>query len=304
MYYCWDHLFFPMNLPSATMIATNRLNKGSCSWVWPELIQVIAYTTCYFACGPVNSWLPGCFFQIHWVHWAAPCCGSPGAPVDSAWASIWETVVSLPAGRSSAKKRANHHMGSLLGLPALPPPLLHLLHLNPQKGRKTRTGSPGPRRGAARTQGRGRWRRALLEVMTSSAGGGGEKGVRGWITDRPEITCREAKTVMIDGHMNHRNKSEEVTSDPQCIRHTFLLNALSTIPAWDFQVKSCLQCQLAFDIQLTVQSEEALSYTATADKKKKLGYFTCISGTTNTFLYIFSISSNRPFIGTCSMFGM
>ena len=170
-----------------------KIKKGS----FLELL-LYKYTLFYQTCVTLGPCLPGCFFQLHWVHWSAPYCCSPGSPADSVWTSIWETSASLPAGRSNVKKRANHRTGSLLDLPTLPHPLLYLRphrHLNPQTGGKTRTESLGLPKASAGTRKWGRWRRASLVVRTSSAKwGGGEEGVReAWCTEMLVFTCREAK---------------------------------------------------------------------------------------------------------------
>lgn len=60
-------------------------------------------------------------------------------------------------------------------------------------------------------------------VMTSSAGGGDEEGVKACFTERPEITCREAKTMIIDGHTRQRKESGKVTLDRPAV---YILNTL------------------------------------------------------------------------------
>lgn len=126
-------------------------------------------------CSPFGPCLPECFFQLHWEHWVAPCYSSPSAPADSAWGSTQATAASLPAGCSSVKRRAGHHMGLLLGLPAHHPLLLflhRLHHLNPLTGETIQTWSQEPLGAAGEAQERGRWWRALLVVvMTSSTVG-------------------------------------------------------------------------------------------------------------------------------------
>lgn len=59
-------------------------------------------------------------------------------------------------------------------------------------------------------------------VMTSSAGGGDEEGVKAYFTERPEITCREAKTMIIDGYTKQRKESGKVTDRPA----VYILNTL------------------------------------------------------------------------------
>lgn len=183
------HIFMELWIRrNITVLAVTKLNSSK----WSMLFSLI---TC----------LPGYFSQLHLVHWAAPYCGFPSALEDSAWDAIWETDAVLLARCSSGKKRANHHMGLLLGLQCHPLPFLLFLHslhyLDPQKGGRTGTGNLGQQNLEARTQGKGRWQRALLVVMTSSVGGLNEEGVRTWCTDRPEISCRQAKTIRIDSEI-------------------------------------------------------------------------------------------------------
>lgn len=117
-------------------------------------------------------WLPAYFFQTHWARSVGPCCGSQGAPADSAWVATLESAASPPAGHSIAKKRANHHTGSPPGLPVLHPHLLDFLRLlhrpDPRLRGKTRTVSPELWRAEVGRQ--RQWMALLPLVMTSSAG--------------------------------------------------------------------------------------------------------------------------------------
>lgn len=117
-------------------------------------------------------WLPACFSQTHWARSVGPCCGSRGAPADSAWVATLESAASPPAGHSIAKKRANHHKGSPPGLPVLHPHRLDFLHLlhrpDPRLRGKTRTVSPELWRAEVGRQ--RQWMALLPSVMTSSAG--------------------------------------------------------------------------------------------------------------------------------------
>lgn len=188
------------------------------------------------ACSYVGFQLPVCFFQLHWLNWVAPYCGSPGAPADSAWASTQAAGAFLPAGCSSVRRRANHHTGSLPGLPTLPHPSPHFLHrlhrLNRHSAGKTWKWSRELLRPAGGTQGRARWKRALPVMMTSSAAGEDYAEVRSWCIGRPEITCRGVTEGESDAliqseetlHRSHSNNVKNVRYTTFCLYITIIFN--------------------------------------------------------------------------------